>query len=103
MVNKAAIKEARITEIKREIMNSQKLKSHFEDKPKDLEFLRHDQALQPARVQEHLRHIPSYLMPRISVPTAMANATEQIVTFHGDKRKKKAGFKHNKVSCLFVI
>ncbi|KAI8874501.1 hypothetical protein K501DRAFT_204518, partial [Backusella circina FSU 941] len=102
MVNKAAIKEARITEIKREILNSQKLKSHFEDKPKDLDFLRHDQALQPARVQEHLRHIPSYLMPRISVPTAMANATEQVVTFHGDnKRKKKAGFKHNnKVNCV---
>ncbi|KAG0165085.1 ATP-dependent DNA/RNA helicase [Apophysomyces sp. BC1034] len=67
-VSKVAIKEARIKEIKREILNSEKLKSHFEDKPRDLDFLRHDQALQPARVQEHLKHIPSYLMPRITVP-----------------------------------
>lgn len=87
-VNKVAIKEARIKEIKREIMNSEKLKAHFEDKPKDLEFLRHDHALQPARVQEHLKHIPSYLMPRIAVPTAMANSEPIEVPFKSQKRKR---------------
>ncbi|CAO3665393.1 unnamed protein product [Rhizopus stolonifer] len=90
-VNKVAIKESRIKEIKREIMNSEKLKAHFEDKPKDLDFLRHDTALQPAKVQNHLKHIPSYLMPRITVPTAMANAGN--VTFKGEKRKRKGNFK----------
>ncbi|RCH92056.1 ATP-dependent DNA/RNA helicase [Rhizopus stolonifer] len=87
-VNKVAIKEARIKEIKREIMNSEKLKAHFEDKPKDLEFLRHDHALQPARVQDHLKHIPSYLMPRIAVPTAMANTEPIDVPFQSQKRKR---------------
>ncbi|EIE86484.1 hypothetical protein RO3G_11195 [Rhizopus delemar RA 99-880] len=96
-VNKVAIKEARIKEIKREILNSEKLKAHFEDKPKDLEFLRHDVALQPAKVQEHMKHIPSYLMPRITVPTAMANAGAGIgdVPFKNEKRKRKGNFKPN--------
>lgn len=99
-VNKVAIKEARIKEIKREILNSEKLKAHFEDKPKDLEFLRHDTALQPARVQEHLKHIPSYLMPRIALPTAMANSEPIDVPFKSQKRKrgpfKKGGNKVKK-------
>ncbi|CAO3670026.1 unnamed protein product [Rhizopus microsporus] len=93
-VNKVAIKEARIKEIKQEILNSEKLKAHFEDKPKDLEFLRHDHTLQPAKIQQHLKHIPSYLMPRITVPTAMANAGEN-VPFHNEKRKRKGHFKPN--------
>jgi ATP-dependent RNA helicase DDX56/DBP9 len=100
-VNKVAIKEARIKEIKREIMNSEKLKAHFEDKPKDLEFLRHDHALQPARVQEHLKHIPSYLMPRIAVPTAMANSEPIDVPFKSQKRKRGAFKKgSNKVNYI---
>ncbi|KAI8992635.1 P-loop containing nucleoside triphosphate hydrolase protein [Pilobolus umbonatus] len=100
-VNKMAIKEARIKEIKREILNSEKLKAHFEDKPKDLDFLRHDTVLHPTKVQDHLKHIPSYLMPRIAVPAAMENAgTAKVdsteVSFHGQKRKKTGNFKQNK-------
>ena len=65
-VTKAAIKEARIQEIKQEILNSEALKAHFEENPRDLEYLRHDRALHPARVQAHMKHIPSYLRPRIA-------------------------------------
>lgn len=35
--------------------------SHFEDNPRDLQVLRHDQVLQPKRVQSHLKHVPTYL------------------------------------------
>ncbi|KAF7728051.1 ATP-dependent DNA/RNA helicase [Apophysomyces ossiformis] len=97
-VNKVAIREARIKEIKREILNSEKLKSHFEDKPRDLEFLRHDQALQPARVQEHLKHIPSYLMPRITVPVAQQQETQpdaKPAPPPPTKRRKNQAFKNN--------
>lgn len=66
-VTKAAIKEARIQEIKQEILNSEALKAHFEENPRDLEYLRHDRALHPARVQAHMKHIPSYLRPRIAL------------------------------------
>ncbi|KAI7872806.1 P-loop containing nucleoside triphosphate hydrolase protein [Spinellus fusiger] len=104
-VNKMAIKEARIKEIKREILNSEKLKAHFEDKPKDLDFLRHDQALQPSKVHEHMKHIPSYLMPRIAIPNALAvdQASSPMVgsvanvPFNSEKRQKKQdGKRHTK-------
>ncbi|KAI9344785.1 P-loop containing nucleoside triphosphate hydrolase protein [Zopfochytrium polystomum] len=62
-VTKTGIKEARMKEIKQEILNSDKLKAHFEDNPKDLLALRHDKPLHPSRIQSHLKHVPDYLMP----------------------------------------
>lgn len=64
-ITKATIREARIKEIKAELLNSDRLKAHFEDNPTDLEYLRHDKVLHPTRVQAHLKHVPTYLMPRI--------------------------------------
>lgn len=74
-VTGVAVREARVKELKNEIMNSEKLKAHFEDKPKDLDFLRHDRPLHPTRVQQHLKHIPQYLMPKIAPPTSAASGT----------------------------
>lgn len=65
-VTKAAIREARIKEIKNEILNSSKLKAHFEENPNDLMFLKHDKPLHPTRIQPHMKHVPSYLIPKIS-------------------------------------
>ncbi len=65
-VTKAAIREARIKELKNELLNSDKLKAYFEDNPLDLEHLRHDKALRPARVQPHMKHIPKYLLPKMA-------------------------------------
>ncbi|TCD69460.1 ATP-dependent DNA/RNA helicase [Steccherinum ochraceum] len=67
-VTKSAIKEARVKELKTEILNSDKLKAHFEDNPHDLEYLRHDKPLHPTRVQSHMKHIPKYLLPKIAAP-----------------------------------
>ncbi|KAI9592132.1 P-loop containing nucleoside triphosphate hydrolase protein [Syncephalis fuscata] len=64
-VTKMSVREARIKELKAEIIHSEKLKAHFEDKPKDLEFLRHDRTLHPARVQPHMKNVPKYLLPKI--------------------------------------
>ncbi|KAG5647838.1 hypothetical protein DXG03_007762 [Asterophora parasitica] len=76
-VTRSAIKEARIKELKTEILNSDKLKAHFEDNPLDLEFLRHDKPLHPTRVQSHMKHVPKYMLPRIApVPGAEADAGE---------------------------
>ena len=63
-VTRVAVKEARLKEIKMEVLNSEKLKAHFEDNPKDLQALRHDKTLHPSRVQNHLKHLPSYLLPK---------------------------------------
>ncbi|XP_022536589.2 probable ATP-dependent RNA helicase DDX56 [Astyanax mexicanus] len=62
-VTRQAVKEARIKEIKQELLNSQKLKMYFEDNPRDLQLLRHDKALHPAAVKPHLRNVPEYLIP----------------------------------------
>ncbi|XP_014673958.1 PREDICTED: probable ATP-dependent RNA helicase DDX56 [Priapulus caudatus] len=62
-VTKVAIREARLKEIKQEILNSQKLKSYFEDNPRDLQVLKHDKPLHTVRTQQHLKHVPEYLVP----------------------------------------
>ncbi|RUS29712.1 hypothetical protein BC938DRAFT_480340 [Jimgerdemannia flammicorona] len=72
-VTKTAVREARLKEIKTEILNSDHLKAHFEDNPRDFAFLRHDKPLHPTRVQSHMKHFPSYLMPKITPPTGGAD------------------------------
>lgn len=64
-VTKNAIREARANEIKMEILNSERLEGHFEENPADLQLLRHDRlATSVTHVQEHLSHVPKYLLPR---------------------------------------
>lgn len=62
MVTVAAVTSARMADIKREIINSEKLHEYFEDNPRDLDALQHDLSL-AKNVPEHLAHIPSYLLP----------------------------------------
>lgn len=62
-VTRMAIREARVTELRQELLKSEKLKRHFEENPDDLHHLRHDGELRAARIQQHLKHVPDYLMP----------------------------------------
>lgn len=62
-VTQIVIREARTRELRQEILQSEKLKRHFEENPADLQHLKHDGDLRPARQQPHLKHIPDYLMP----------------------------------------
>ena len=77
-VTRASVREARIKEIKNEVLNSEKLKAHFEDNPKDLEFLKHDKPIAgpggSRTNSKHMKHVPSYLMPRIA-PVGGATAS----------------------------
>jgi ATP-dependent RNA helicase DDX56/DBP9 len=66
-VTRIAVQEARAAELKAEILNSERLQSHFEDNPADLQLLRHDRLATAGgsrRVLEHLKHVPKYLLPR---------------------------------------
>ncbi|THH20440.1 hypothetical protein EUX98_g8583 [Antrodiella citrinella] len=74
-VTRSSIKEARIKELKTEILNSDKLKVHFEDNPHDLEYLRHDKPLHPTRIQSHMKHIPKYLLPKIAAVQGEASSS----------------------------
>ena len=62
-VTKIAIREARLKEIKAEMLNSVKLKTHLADNPRDAQILRHDKALHTVRQQVHLRNVPDYIVP----------------------------------------
>ena len=91
-VTKVAIKEARIQEIKQEILNSEALKAHFEQNPRDLEYLRHDRALHPARVQAHMKHVPGYLRPRIAaIPGTAQPPTPSYVPKNKPRISKQKG------------
>lgn len=65
-VTKIAIKEARLAEIKQELLNSEALKGHFQENPHEFQILRHDKGILPShRIQEHLKHVPDYLLPEV--------------------------------------
>lgn len=62
--------------------------AHFEDNPLDLEYLRHDKALHPTRVQAHMKHVPKYLMPRIAaVPGGAEQDGVSFVPFKKDSTR----------------
>ena len=64
-VTKVAIRETRAAEVKAEILNSERLQAHFDENPADLQLLQHDrQATKVTKVQDHLKHVPSYMLPR---------------------------------------
>merc|ERR1712226_1327396 len=62
-VTKIAVREARLKEIKAEMLNSVKLKTHLADNPRDAQILRHDKALHTVRQQVHLKNVPDYIVP----------------------------------------
>lgn len=85
-VTRAAIKEARVKELKAEILNSQQLKEHFAENQADLKLLReHDSTLLVQHVKPHLKYIPTYLMPK----AAGAAAASVTSTSEGATKEKK--------------
>lgn len=60
-ITRHQIKEAQKVLYRREIINSEKLKSHFEENPRDLQILKHDSTLLPQKVDPALKRIPEYL------------------------------------------
>ncbi|QLL35033.1 hypothetical protein HG536_0H04090 [Torulaspora globosa] len=88
-VTQVAVREARIKELKQELLASEKLKRHFEENPQELQSLRHDKELHPARIQQHLKRVPDYLLPE----SAKQGKSKKIgfVPFHNPKKNKKKG------------
>lgn len=103
-VTQVAIREARVKELKQELLASDKLKRHFEENPQELQKLRHDKELHPARVQQHLKRVPDYLLPE----SARKNVKKiGFVPFHknggkgrGAKKAFKGGNKNKKSDAL---
>jgi len=91
-VTRVAIREARLKEIKQEMINTTRLQSHFADNPRDLVSLRHDKALHTVKHQPHLKTVPNYIVPQ-SLRKLNAAAGGLATGGAGAKRKGGRGFK----------
>ena len=78
-VTAVAVRDTRKAEIAHEMLNSERLKEHWEENPKDLQLLQSD-SIRVSKIQSHLGHVPKYL-----VPEGMR------VEGQGKRRKRKGG------------
>eukprot|EP00644_Phytophthora_capsici_P010607 jgi/Phyca11/568939/estExt2_Genewise1.C_PHYCAscaffold_300432 len=62
-VTRVAVREAQLADVKKEMLNSERLEAHFQANPRDLNILEHDKVVGSAPVQAHLATIPDYLVP----------------------------------------
>lgn len=60
-VTRIAVRETRAAELRAELLNSERLTEHLD--ANSLHVLRHDRTV-TRRVQEHLKNVPSYMLPR---------------------------------------
>nr|XP_039259221.1 probable ATP-dependent RNA helicase DDX56 [Styela clava] len=84
IVTKQAIKDARLRELRTELLNSEKLQAYFEENPRDLQILRHNTALRPSKVKPHMKHVPEYLIPETLKGIATNKSRKR--TFKGKSR-----------------
>lgn len=86
-ITRAAIKNARTQDLKNEVLNSEKLKSHFEDHQADFKFLQnHEGSTFLRQKMKHLGVIPDYLVPK----------DVTIIPPKKLRKKRKKGFKKRK-------
>ncbi|KAI9716391.1 MAG: ATP-dependent DNA/RNA helicase [Chrysothrix sp. TS-e1954] len=57
------VRQARLDELRQELLKSEKLKRHLEENPEDLKYLRHDMTVKAGRLQPQLKNVPDYLLP----------------------------------------
>lgn len=91
-VTASVIKDARLAELRREILASEALRSHFEDRPQDLALLQHERPLAPKQVKKHLRDVPTYLLPP-SLKAAVEAAGGGVAKGKGAGKKNRRGGK----------
>ena len=91
-VSKGAIRQARIKEIREQILRSDRLKTHFAQNPNDLEALRHDKPIRPFNIQKHMKHVPDYLLKSIKVAQKLSLpvGNSSSVGFYQGKRRMPA-------------
>uniref|UniRef100_J3LSG2 RNA helicase n=1 Tax=Oryza brachyantha TaxID=4533 RepID=J3LSG2_ORYBR len=88
------IKEARRQDIKNEILNSEKLKAHFEENPRDLDLLKHDKLLSNKEIPAHLRDVPEYLIdPTTKEASNAVKLSRAAMGIDKPRRRKRMGFK----------
>ncbi len=105
-ITRTGIRDARTSELRKELLASEKLKRHFEENPAELHHLRHDGDIRAGiRTQAHLKNVPDYLLPKDGrksltaaevgfVPLRTGSKSKRSKYFHKGKGKEfKAGRK----------
>ncbi|KAF8095905.1 hypothetical protein N665_0320s0033 [Sinapis alba] len=93
-VTKIAVRESRAQDLRNEIINSEKLKSHFEANPRDLDLLKHDKLLSKTAPAPHLKDIPEYLVdPKTQEASKMVKLARAAM---GNSRRSGGGGGRNK-------
>lgn len=102
-IKKKAIKNARLKDLKNEMLNAQTLQAHFQDNPQDLQLLKHDAPLKSAPIQKHLRTVPNYLLPggfveeqRMNLVTERNKEDDYTTAFMTNRYKKRNKNNQNK-------
>lgn len=91
-VTKVAVRESRAQDLRNEILNSEKLKAHFDDNPKDLDLLKHDKLLSKKAPPSHLRDVPEYLIdPTVRDATKMVKLSRAAMGMN--KPRRHPGFR----------
>jgi ATP-dependent RNA helicase DDX56/DBP9 len=90
-VTKKRVKAARLTEIRIEMLNSEKLQAHWEDNPKELALLQHTGRLSRQKIEGHLQSLPGYLKPteHVVIPGGLLGANRR-----QKKRKRLSSYKY---------
>ena len=89
-ITKAAVREARVAELRVELLHSEKLKSHFEDRPQELEALQLDKPLFKGAPMPHLKHLPAYLRSGKTSEFASKRSIRRGLNGHRGKKKTAA-------------
>lgn len=98
-VTKIAVREARAQDLRNEILNSEKLKAHFEVNPRDLDLLKHDKVLSKKPPAPHLSDVPDYLLDATTKEVSkMVKLTRAAMGNNNSARRQgpKRNFRKNK-------
>ncbi|KAK4477435.1 hypothetical protein RD792_016656 [Penstemon davidsonii] len=88
-VTKIAVRESRAQDLRNEILNSEKLKAHFQDNPKDLDLLKHDKTLSKKAPASHLRDVPEYLLdPTTQEASKIVKLARAAMGYSNSNRRK---------------
>ncbi|BHF59983.1 Probable ATP-dependent RNA helicase ddx56 [Sparganum proliferum] len=86
-ISRKRIREARLKEIKMELINSERLKGYFADHAADYDALRHDKPLS-AVAQPHLKDVPEYMVPP-SLQNLVKSSTRRIRSRQRFRRNRR--------------
>nr|WCZ58465.1 ATP-dependent RNA helicase [Andalucia godoyi] len=91
-VTKLAVRDARMLDMRREILHNSKLKSRFAEKQDELDLLRHDLPVscKTRRAFDHLKNVPSYLNPQQLVLSETQALVKDVVEKNAARKRELA-------------